>query len=236
MASAAANECYVDLRLLPKRASTALFQDLPQECRAESAEKVRRVTFMGALEPRKGVPDLLAAWIKKTGHKKLRANTWRDVAILCPRKLWLRTMATALRRVGLPVAIQSESDLKGDNPAYAWLTALCTIMVDPRNAYEIVGVLREVFGLADHDLAIFSEGEGGRFQIDVDVSATGVVSSPLRLLAETQRQIAVRFPLNGAGFPEIVLVSLIQMQVKPARCACLRWHPDVGVGSSHSHR
>ena len=136
--------------------------------------------------------DVLAAWIKKTGLEKLRANTWRDVAILCPRKLWLRTMATALRRVGLAVAIQSESDLKGDNPAYAWLTALCTIMVDPRNAYEIAGVLREVFGLADHDLAIFCEGDGNRFRIDADLTVTGVVSSPLRLLTETRQQIEGR--------------------------------------------
>src|SRR6202030_4168305 len=72
--------------------------------------------------------DVLAAWIKKTGLEKLRANTWRDVAILCPRKLWLRTVAAALRRLELPVAIQSESDLKGDNPAYAWLVALGTVM------------------------------------------------------------------------------------------------------------
>jgi glycosyltransferase involved in cell wall biosynthesis len=64
LASAAANECYVDLRLLPRKATTAQFQDLPQQCLAESAEKVRRVTFMGVLEPRKGVPDLLAAWTK----------------------------------------------------------------------------------------------------------------------------------------------------------------------------
>ena len=40
-------------------------------------------------------------------------------------------MATALRRSGLPAVIQSESDLKGDNPAYAWLTALIVIMVEP---------------------------------------------------------------------------------------------------------
>jgi ATP-dependent exoDNAse (exonuclease V) beta subunit len=133
--------------------------------------------------------QVLADWIKKTGLEKLRAKTWRDVAILCPRKLWLRTMATALRRAGLPVSIQSESDLKGDNPAYAWLTALCTIVIDPRNAYEIIGVLREVFGIADHDLAIFCEGDGSRFQIDADLPATGVVSTPLRLLAKTRRQI-----------------------------------------------
>ena len=150
----------------------------------------------------------LAAWIKKTGLKSLRANTWRDVAILCPRKLWLRTMATALRRLELPVAIQSESDLKGDNPAYAWLTALCTIMVDPRNAYEIVGVLREVFGIADHDLAIFSQGEGSRFQIEAEVSATGGVSSPLRLLAETQRQ------MEGLALFDAVKLLVEQTQLR----------------------
>jgi ATP-dependent exoDNAse (exonuclease V) beta subunit len=152
--------------------------------------------------------DVLAAWLKKTELKKLRANTWRDVAILCPRKLWLRTMATALRRVGLPVAIQSESDLKGDNPAYAWLTALCTIMVDPQNAYEIVGVLREVFGIADHDLAIFCEGDGNRFRIDADLSATGVVSSPLWLLTETRRQT------EGCSLLDAIKILVEHMQLR----------------------
>ncbi len=152
--------------------------------------------------------DVLAAWIKKTGLEKLRANTWRDVAILCPRKLWLRTMATALRRVDLPVAIQSESDLKGDNPAYAWLTALLTIVIDPRNAYEIVGVLREVFGIADHDLAIFCKGDGNRFRIDDDLSATGVVSSPLQLLTETRRQ------MEGHSLFDAVKIVVEQTQLR----------------------
>ena len=152
--------------------------------------------------------EVLAAWIKKAGLEKLRANTWRDVAILCPRKLWLRTMATALRRASLPVAIQSESDLKGDNPAYAWLTALCTIVIDPRNAYEIVGVLREVFGIADHDLAIFCEGDGNRFRIDTDLSAIGVVSSPLQLLTETRRQ------MEGHSLFDAVKILVEQTQLR----------------------
>ncbi|MDQ6624908.1 MAG: UvrD-helicase domain-containing protein, partial [Verrucomicrobiota bacterium] len=133
--------------------------------------------------------DELARWIKRHGLKKLRASSWRDVAVLCPRKLWLRTMAAALRRAGLPAAIQSESDFKGDSPAHAWLTALCTIMVDPLNGYEIVGVLREVFGVSDHDLAVFSEGDGSRFRIDNELAAVGVVSSRLRKLAEIRREI-----------------------------------------------
>jgi ATP-dependent exoDNAse (exonuclease V) beta subunit len=108
-------------------------------------------------------------------------------------------MATALRRVGLPAAIQSESDLKGDNPAYAWLTALCTIMSDPRNSYEIAGVLREVFGVADHDLAMFAEGNGARFRIDGEQKTAGVVGSHLRLLTEVRRKIDGRAVFDVIG-------------------------------------
>jgi ATP-dependent exoDNAse (exonuclease V) beta subunit len=101
-------------------------------------------------------------------------------------------MAAALRSVGLPANIQSESDLKGDSPAHAWLTALCTIMIDPLNGYEIVGVLREVFGVSDHDLAIFCEADGSRFRIDEELAVVGIVSSRLRSLAATRRKIEGR--------------------------------------------
>ncbi len=132
--------------------------------------------------------EYLARWIKGAGLQKLSADSWREVAVLCPRKAWLQTMAAALRRLGLPVAIQSERDVKGDSPAYAWLTALLTIMTDPLNAYEIVGVLREIFGRSDHDLAVFSEGQKTRFCIDEILSATGRISSVLHMLAEIRQR------------------------------------------------
>src|SRR5438094_1505156 len=131
--------------------------------------------------------EYLARWIKGAGLKKLSADSWREVAILCPRKAWLQTMAAALRRVGLPVAIQSESDVKGDSPAYAWLTALLTIMTDPLNVYQIVGVLREIFGVSDHDLAVFSEAQA-RFRIDEVLPSAGKISSHLRTLAEIHQR------------------------------------------------
>ena len=99
-------------------------------------------------------------------------------------KRWRRRSA----RIDLPVAIQSERDVKGDSPAYAWLTALLTIMTDPLNSYEIVGVLREIFGVSDHDLAVFSEAQKARFRIDENESAAGKVSSQLRLLAEIRQR------------------------------------------------
>jgi ATP-dependent helicase/nuclease subunit A len=152
--------------------------------------------------------DDLAQWIKAVGLKKLSADSWREVAILCPRKAWLQTTAAALRRVGLPVAIQSERDVKGDSPAYAWLTALLTIMTDPRNAYEIVGVLREVFGAADHDLAVFSEGQSARFRIDEILSASGRISSRLRVLAE------IRQRAEGLALFDAVTLIIEQTQLR----------------------
>ena len=152
--------------------------------------------------------EYLARWIRAAGLKKLSADSWREVAILCPRKAWLQTAAAALRRVGLPVAIQSERDVKGDSPAYAWLTALLTIMTDPLNAYEIVGVLREIFGASDHDLAVFSEGPKARFRIDEILSATGRISSRLRTLAEIHQRA------EGLALFDAVTLIIEQTQLR----------------------
>src|SRR6266436_5839867 len=152
--------------------------------------------------------EYLARWIKDAGLKKLSADSWREVAILCPRKAWLQTTAAALRRVGLPVAIQSEHDVKGDSPAYAWLTALLTIMTDPLNAYEIVGTLRDIFGASDHDLAVFSEGQKARFRIDEILSATGRISSLLRTLAE------IRQRAEGLALFDAVTLIVEQTQLR----------------------
>jgi len=156
--------------------------------------------------------DALACWIKETGLEKLRASSWREVAILCPRKAWLRTMGSALRKIGLPAAIQSESAIKADSPAHAWLTALCTIMVDPLNGYEIAGVLREVFGISDHDLAMFVKDDGSRFQIDQQTVAVGIVSSRLRALAETRANVEGKSLFDAVG----ILVRETQLRERLA--------------------
>src|SRR5882762_9003389 len=150
--------------------------------------------------------EYLARWIKDAGLTKLSADSWREVAILCPRKAWLQTIAASLRRVGLPVSVQSERDVNGDSPAYSLLTALLTIMTDPLNAYEIVGVLREIFGASDHDLAVFSEGQKARFHIDEIASATGIISSVLHTLAEIRQR--------AEGLPVFDAVTLIIEQTQ----------------------
>jgi ATP-dependent helicase/nuclease subunit A len=131
----------------------------------------------------------LGNWLQETGLAKLRAETWRDVAVLCPRKEWLQTLRRGLRAAGLNVQIQSEKELKGDSPAYAWLTALLIVLSQPRCGYEIAGLLRELFGASDHDLAVFSQGYGDRFQIETLTTGADVVSKKLSLLAQLRLSI-----------------------------------------------
>ena len=62
-ASSSARECYAATRVLPSRCTTALFEDLAAPCMAHRDErKMQQMTFVGVLELRKGLPDLLAAW------------------------------------------------------------------------------------------------------------------------------------------------------------------------------
>jgi ATP-dependent exoDNAse (exonuclease V) beta subunit len=139
----------------------------------------------------------LAQWLRNEGLEKLRADSWRQVAILSPRKAWLRPLRDALLEVDLPAEVQSESDLQAENPAYAWLTALLAVMVVPNANYEIVGVLREVFGLSDDELARFAQADGTRFQIARRTSGRGTVPDTLNLLTTTRLTI-MQQPLFSA--------------------------------------
>jgi ATP-dependent helicase/nuclease subunit A len=139
----------------------------------------------------------LARWIKEVNLDKLRAGSWEQVAILCPRKKWFAPIADALRREDLDSQIQSETDIKGESPAHAWFTALLTIMTQPRCGFEIVGVLREILGISDHELAIFCDGYGKRFQIEKQTGGRGLVPNSLDLLARIHAEIADK-PLFAA--------------------------------------
>jgi ATP-dependent exoDNAse (exonuclease V) beta subunit len=148
-------------------------------------------------EKAKAEATQLARWIKEADLDKLRARSWGEVAILCPRKNWFAPIADALRRVGIDSQIQSETDVKADSPAHAWFSALLTIMTQPRCGFEIVGVLREVFGISDHDLAVFCNGYGDRFQIERETGDGGIVAGTLDVLARIHTEIADK-PLFNA--------------------------------------
>jgi ATP-dependent helicase/nuclease subunit A len=132
----------------------------------------------------------LAAWLKTQNLGTLRASSWSQVAILCPRKAWFRPIRTALANAGFSVEIHSADQVQGESPAYAWFTALITIFAEPRNGFEVAGVLRELFGLSDHDLAEFCERHGGRLQIESPTSHHGPAADVLCRLQKTHALLA----------------------------------------------
>lgn len=139
----------------------------------------------------------LAKWLKDAGLKKLRARGWEEVAVLCPLKRWFGSLRRELTAAGFDVQVQSHRDVNGDSPAYAWLTALLVVVTEPRNSFEIVGVLREVFGISDQALADFCESKGERFQIEDEVAGKGEVPEALTLLGRA-RQEMLRSPVRDA--------------------------------------
>lgn len=154
----------------------------------------------------------LAHWLRDAGLEKLRASSWREVAVLCPRTRWLAPIRAALRAVGLKAQVQSERAIKGDSPAYAWFTALVTVLAEPRNGFEIVGVLREVFGLSDQDLAAFSEGYGDRFRLTAPSIHRGPVAEKINLLAAL-RERARSLPLFSA-MEEMIQVTQLRDRLR----------------------
>ena len=49
---------------------------------------------------------------------------------------------------------------------YAWLTSLIWIAAHPEDSFEVTGVLREIFGISDHDLAVYTKGDGDKLRLD----------------------------------------------------------------------
>ena len=117
-----------------------------------------------------------------------RAQTWQDVAVLCPRKEWLQTLRRGLRKAGLSVQIQSEKEWKGDSPAYAWLTAFLIIMAQPQCGYEIAGRPGALRDLRSRSRRFF-RGLGRTLPTETPTSGAHSVSIKLSLLAQIRSSI-----------------------------------------------
>ncbi len=144
--------------------------------------------------PAQASAEALATWLKKTGLDALGARRWSEVAILCPRRGWLQTLDNALQLAGFKTQNHSREEIRGDNPAHAWLAALMRVACEPENAFEISGVLREIFGLSDHDIAVYchtrkkQSGTAHALQILENVNGTGPVPETLKKLAQIRRE------------------------------------------------
>jgi ATP-dependent exoDNAse (exonuclease V) beta subunit len=125
----------------------------------------------------------LAQRLVEEGLEGLGVTDWSDVAILCPRHKWLAVIDAALRGAGVPVQLHSPNEPRRERAAEAWVAALVWVAAHPEDSFEIAGVLREIFGVPDSDMALFTNGEGDRLRLDLPTFAgRETVTKPLESL------------------------------------------------------
>jgi ATP-dependent exoDNAse (exonuclease V) beta subunit len=127
----------------------------------------------------------LAEQLKARGPGGVGATSWAQVAILCPRRNWLLPIADALSLAKVPFQLHSSDETQGDRTPGTWLTALIWVVAHPEDSFEIAGVLREIFGVSDHDMARFTRAEGDRLRLDRPASENGSeVADALKVLRD----------------------------------------------------
>jgi ATP-dependent exoDNAse (exonuclease V) beta subunit len=108
----------------------------------------------------------LAEEIRRLGPAGLGADRWQDIAILCPRREWLRIVETALRQAKVDTQLHSNDDAQASSTPRAWLTALIWVAAHPEDSFEVAGVLRDIFGVADEAMARFTGRNGDLLRLD----------------------------------------------------------------------
>jgi ATP-dependent exoDNAse (exonuclease V) beta subunit len=103
----------------------------------------------------------VAAFLASGGPGSVGAGSWGDVCMLAPRNAWLPIISSQLEAAGLKTSLQMRRNRNGDNPVYAWLCGLLAVVCDPENAFEWVGVLREIFAVSDALIARDLRDRGG---------------------------------------------------------------------------
>jgi ATP-dependent exoDNAse (exonuclease V) beta subunit len=127
--------------------------------------------------------QFVAQRIKELGAVGLGASDWSKVAILCPRKNWLLDLQRELVALDLPAQLHSSNEQQRDRTPAAWLTALIWVAAHPEDSFEIAGVLREILGVSDSDMALFTNGDGDRLRLNGSEGG-GPVGEALQLLRE----------------------------------------------------
>jgi len=134
----------------------------------------------------------LAEFLSLGGPAAVGAACWGDVAILAPRTAWLVIIRDQLLAAGLKTALQIRRNRCGDNAAYAWTSGLLSVVCDPENTFEWVGVLREIFAVSDAMIASVL-GARDRFRWD----EPGAYPRPIADALETLMPFIDRADLEG---------------------------------------
>lgn len=96
----------------------------------------------------------LVQWLASLNSHDFNVRDWSEVAFLCPRNEWLRTLSSALEKQGILHQLHA-SDAE-DAPLKTWLLAVLDFFCDSLNAVHMTGILRMIFGFSDADIASYT--------------------------------------------------------------------------------
>ena len=107
--------------------------------------------------------EALANWIVERGPAGLGVRRWSEVAVIAPRIKWINAAGRALARRKVPVRLLSTNAPAGELPGRSWPAALLHVLCEPWDTFELIGVLREIFGVSDVALAQLHQRGGLAF-------------------------------------------------------------------------
>jgi ATP-dependent helicase/nuclease subunit A len=124
--------------------------------------------------------DRIALFLKNHSHL---ASDLSQIALLCPRNEWLKVLADALHAHGIPFQLHARGKTHRESIVFAWMLGLLRTLSQPEEAFEAVGVLRELFGMSD------------------DLLAEWVHSQPSSD-KNSPHPLSLRYPRNTLSYPE----------------------------------
>jgi ATP-dependent exoDNAse (exonuclease V) beta subunit len=146
----------------------------------------------------------VAAFLTEYGPGGLGVEKWSDVAILCPRKDWLRDAAETFIEAGLPARLISQKRLQLELPERSWPAALLHVLLNPWDRFELIGVLREIFAVSDVDLAN-AQAENEPFTFWSEKGLSPRLGAVLELLRELHAEAPPAGGLSLGQYVEHVL-------------------------------
>ncbi|MDR1303826.1 MAG: UvrD-helicase domain-containing protein [Verrucomicrobiales bacterium] len=129
----------------------------------------------------------VADWLLAKGAGGLGVGGWDEVAVLAPRRDWLAAMAAALRARGLPCRLVSSRARRRELPAYAWPVALLHTLTQPDDRFELIGVLRDIFGVADAELLAAHRATPSGLELSANPAGCPLTAGALELLRGLRR-------------------------------------------------
>jgi ATP-dependent exoDNAse (exonuclease V) beta subunit len=146
----------------------------------------------------------VARFLNAYGPSGMGVERWSEVAILCPRKSWLRDATEIFIEAGLPCRLISQQRLQLELPERSWPAALLHVLLNPWDRFELLGVLRELFALSDVELAD-AQADNEPFTFWSARGLTPRLASALALLRELHAEAPPAGGLSLAQYVDLVL-------------------------------